>query len=94
MRLKGETSSGGERRKRRKIELIIFFLWLAEEVLGTDGRTEEGTKFEVELFFFPTWKKVQDAAGVVIVAENKDFTSEFRGEVSLRRPEHHFRKAS
>lgn len=46
----------------------------------------------MELFFFPSWKKVQDAGGVVIVVtENKDFTSEFQGEVSLSRS--HFEAA-
>lgn len=64
-----------EEEGKGKIELIIFFLWLVEEVLGADG--QEDTKFEVELFFFPSWKKVQDAAEVVVVVvtENKGFTS-------------------
>lgn len=35
---------------KRKIELIIFFLWLWWKRFSRDG---EDTKFEVELFFFP-----------------------------------------
>lgn len=67
-----------------------YFLSLAGGGGSRDGK--EDTKFEVELFFFPSWKKVQDARGVVIVVtENKDFTSEFRGEVSLSRS--HFEAA-
>lgn len=79
---------GGEEENRAD-----YFLSLAG-ARRFSGRTDgkEGTKFEVELFFFPSWKKVQDARGVgIVVTENKDFTSEFRGEVSLSRS--HFEAA-
>lgn len=70
---------------KRKIELIIFFLWLWWKRFSRDG---EDTKFEVELFFFPPWKKVVGGVVIVDVVENKGLTSEFRtAEVSLSRIE-------
>lgn len=78
-----------ERREGQEENRADYFLSLAlvEEVL--EGRTDgEDTKFEVELFFFPPWKKV--VGGVVIVddVENKGLTSEFQtAEVSLSRIE-------
>lgn len=78
-----------ERREGQEENRADYFLSLAlvEEVLErrTDG---EDTKFEVELFFFPPWKKVVGGVVIVDVVENKGLTSEFRtGEVSLSRIE-------
>lgn len=84
MRLKKETNFV-EKREGEEENRADYFLSLAlvEEVL--EGRTDgEDTKFEVELFFFPPWKKVEGGVVIVDVAENKGFTSEFRREqVSL-----------
>lgn len=77
MRLKEQTSFFLEGERGREEEnRADYFLSLAGGGGSRDG--QEDTKFEVELFFFPSWKKVQDAGGVVIVvvAENKGFTSE------------------
>lgn len=78
-----------ERREGEEENRADYFLSLAlaEEVL--EGRTDgEDTKFEVELFFFPPWKKVVGGVVIVDVVENKGLTSEFRtGEVSLSRIE-------
>lgn len=78
-----------ERREGQEENRADYFLSLAlvEEVL--EGRTDgEDTKFEVELFFFPPWKKVVGGVVIVDVVENKGLTSEFRtGEVSLSRIE-------
>lgn len=78
-----------ERREGQEENRADYFLSLAlvEEVLEerTDG---EDTKFEVELFFFPPWKKVVGGVVIVDVVENKGLTSEFRtAEVSLSRIE-------
>lgn len=78
-----------ERREGQEENRADYFLSLAlvEEVLEerTDG---EDTKFEVELFFFPPWKKVVGGIVIVDVVENKGLTSEFRtAEVSLSRIE-------
>lgn len=74
-----------ERREGQEENRADYFLSLAlvEEVL--EGRTDgEDTKFEVELFFFPPWKKVVGGVVIVDVVENKGLTSEFRtAEVSL-----------
>lgn len=78
-----------ERREGQEENRADYFLSLAlvEEVLErrTDG---EDIKFEVELFFFPPWKKVVGGVVIVDVVKNKGLTSEFRtGEVSLSRIE-------
>lgn len=78
-----------ERREGQEENRADYFLSLplVEEVL--EGRTDgEDTKFEVELFFFPPWKKVVGGVVIVDVVENKGLTSEFRtAEVSLSRIE-------